>query len=54
MLSQDPTVCLAIPLPPPKKREAIVVAHQAGTHYRCNDSSRPECDLMPHSFRGAP
>ena len=32
MLSQDPTVCSAIPLPCRTRR--FVVAHQAGTHYR--------------------
>ena len=32
MLSQDPTVCSAIPLPCRTRR--FVVAHPAGTHYR--------------------
>src|ERR1700722_2980328 len=33
VLSQDPTVCSAIPLPRPKSRRFVVV-HPAGTHYR--------------------
>jgi hypothetical protein len=40
VLSQDPTVCSAIPLPWPtntdvrKTQRRFVVAHQAGAHYR--------------------
>jgi hypothetical protein len=52
VLSQDPTVCSAIPLP--CKNKAIRCCAPSRHPLQATDSSRPGQDLMPHPFRGAP
>ena len=51
MLSQDPTVCLALRCP--DKKDALLLRTKPAPTTG-HDSSRLEQDLMPHSFRGAP